>query len=1025
MRLKTILKGILKGIIMKKILALILSSLMIASAFVSCNKKLLVENEKDSDSYSDEVNGDVNGDNGISGNETSSDDGSGDSDSDEDKDTDPDPDTKPDTDPEPDTDSQLKPSDFDPPANASIYSGTPDTSWYTGDKTEYVLTTADQLAGLNKIREDSKGATTFKGITVKLASDMIINAGKMEKVVANGDSNKPFPSVNSSYAFEGTLDGQEHIVSGVYIKSAGAGVKGMLGSLGGNAVVKNLKLYNAFVTCPTAKDKSTIGTLVANIAGDNANVTISNVIVHSTVKEAGYETAKVGGIVGLMGTAGTLTMDNCDFYGSVTTTGRSAGGILGSAINLKATVNLTDCANYGNITANVDAGGLIGTSAVNKLNYEGSSNNGTIKSPVCKGDLIGYTSNATDEKSSMRSEQTALRVMSFNLQADYGFTNDVPSEAGKNRMAAVQQEIQLYSPDIVAVQEDYARVLKYFTLTGYTRISPSTLTTGSSNCSIFYKNGITKKTSGSKYVTSDGTSDTVALTAADVRTGDYKLTSAELSELGITSKTTNKQMRNLTTKASGTTKLIGPKQVTWGVFSIGGKYVICVNVHLQHRSQNAAYSTPAVQKLRLMERLKQFAMVQDQINKLKKTYTSAEVIIMGDFNDLVGSETYLVPRDKYGYSSAHEVAAERYGVSATWNNAFKSGTQGATYPSNADRSSNSMLDFCFVSSGLQVLKFRVGAGSAPYKYQTLLYTSDHLPIITDLCFGTKLPTVNSTPSVYSGTADTTWYDANNPKTQYVLTTADQFVGLNLIRKEQKVTFKGVTIKLGADIVINEGTLEQIKANGSKNKTLEVTGSDIVFEGTFDGQGHSISGVYYSTGYSYRSIFGAVGGNAVIKNFVLENSYFTASTEAGKSCFGAIVGLINDSKANVSLSNIILASTVLMEQGTHTIKYVGGFVGYISKGALTINNCHLNATVNFPDSECLGGLIGLAKAGTNISINNCHGTGSVTGKNFVAGLAIVDTSDSTLTKTNNGSCITGSIKCTNGTNKNASFIKVTV
>ena len=40
--LKTILKGILKGIIMKKILALILSSLMIASTFVSCNKKLLV-----------------------------------------------------------------------------------------------------------------------------------------------------------------------------------------------------------------------------------------------------------------------------------------------------------------------------------------------------------------------------------------------------------------------------------------------------------------------------------------------------------------------------------------------------------------------------------------------------------------------------------------------------------------------------------------------------------------------------------------------------------------------------------------------------------------------------------------------------------------------------------------------------------------------------------------------------------------------------------------------------------------------
>ena len=987
---------------MKKFLALFLTLIIIASMFVSCVKIPPEEEPGTGEETSfDETN-------------DGKDDGK-----DEDLPGDGSEDSKIDPEPAP------EPLDFTPPANASVYSGTPDTAWFTGDKTEYVLTTADQLAGLNKIRQDSAGANTFKGITIKLGADMIMNPGTMEKVVANGDSNKPFPSVNASYAFEGVLDGQGHIVSGVYIQSAGAGEKGMLGSLGGNAEIKNLKIFNAFVTCPNVKEKSSIGTLAAKINGDDANVKISDVIVHSTIKEAGYPTYKVGGIVGFMSTAGTLTMDNCSYYGSVTTSARSAGGILGAALNLKATVNVTNCENHGDITTSVDAGGIIGTSAVNELNYSGSTNKGTINSPVCKGDLIGYISNAPDEKSAMRSEQTDLRVMSFNLQADYDFTNDVPSEAGENRMAAVQQEIQLYSPDIVAVQEDYARVLKHFTLNGYTRISPSSLTTGMSNCSIFYKNGITKKASGSKYVTSDGTNETVALTAADVRTGDYKLTSAELSELGITSKTTNKQMRNLTTKASGTTKIIGPKQITWGVFSIGGKDVICVNVHLQHRSQNAAYSTPAVQKLRLMERLKQFAMVQDQINKLKKTYTSAEVVIMGDFNDLVDSQTYLTPRDKYGYSSAHEVAAERYGVSATWNNAFKSGTQGATYPSAADRSSNSMLDFCFVSSGLQVLKFRVGAGSAPYKYQTLLYTSDHLPIIADLCFGTELPTVNSTPSEYSGTADTEWYDANNPKTEYLITTADQFVGINKIRKEQGVTFEGVTIKLGTDVIINKGTLEQIKANGDNNKKLYVTGSDTVFKGKFDGQGHSISGVYFSTGYSYRSIFGAVGGNAVIEDFVLENSYFTASTESNKTCFGAVVGIISDSKANVTLNNIILASTVLIEQSTYTIKYVGGFVGCVSKGTLTVNNCHLNATVNFPDSECVAGIVGLAKSGTKINFNNCHGTGSVTGKNYVAGLAIVDTSDSTLTKNNKGSCLTGYIKCTNGSNKNASYIKVTV
>ena len=397
--------------------------------------------------------------------------------------------------------------------------------------------------------------------------------------------------------------------------------------------------------------------------------------------------------------------------------------------------------------------------------------------------------------------------------------------------------------------------------------------------------------------------------------------------------------------------------------------------------------------------------------------------IVSDIDE--NSRTRVLYMSPKGRLFSHEVARERYGVSATWNNAFKLASQGATYPSTADRSSNSMLDFCFVSSGLQVLKFRVGAGSAPYKYQTKLYTSDHLPIITDLYFGTTIPEVDTTPSVYSGKPDTSWYDKNNPKTEYVLTTADQFVGLNQIRKEQGVTFEGVTIKLGADIVINEGTLEEIKANGSNNKALTMTASDVLFKGTFDGQGHSISGVYLYTGYSYRSIFGAVGGNAQIKNFVLENSYFKASTEANKKYFGAIVGLVTGSDANVSLSNIIVASTVLIEEGANTIQYVGGLVGHLSKGKLTINNCHLNGKVYFPNSECVAGFVGLASSGTTLILNSSHGTGSVTGKNYVAGLAIVDDSDDTLTKNNKGSCLMGTVSATNGSNKNASFIKVTV
>ena len=873
------------------------------------------------------------------------------------------------------------------------------------------MTTADQLAGFNQIRQDSLGETTFAGVTIKLGADMIFNEGEMDEILAKGEENKHFPAVHSAYLFKGIFDGQNHTVSGVYIKPGGSGIKGMFGGISGNAEIKNLRLINSLVTGSTADNKAILGTLVARVSGDTSAVTISNVEVHSTIKELGHSVNSVGGFIGAITDAANVTIKNCNYYGSITTSGRAAGGFIGAATNTYATVSVSNCANYGDITALSDAGGIIGTASLLSLNHSGISNSGKITAPASAGDLFGYKSEANDPKNGLRPQETNLRVMSFNLQSDF----DSFSTAGTERLNAIKQEIYFYSPDIVAVQEDTSAVLAKFSLSGYTKIAPGTLNTSSSNCSIFYKTSLTKKTGGSKYITADGTSNTVALTAADVVSGNYKLTAAELSEFGITSSTTNKQMRNLTTSASGTEKILGPKSITWGVFTVSGKNIICVNVHLHHRSQNADYSTPAVQKLRLMERLKELYFVDEQIKTLKKTYTDAEVIITGDFNDLVGSDTYLAVKNTYGYSSAHETATLKYGVSGTWNGAFKTSNQGNSYPSVADRYSNNMLDFCFFSSGLKALKFRVGTGSAPIAFQKLRYTSDHLPIITDLYIGDTAPTVTA-PSVFSGKEDTSWY-VEGTKT-YTLTTADQLVGMHLLRKtsEGKITFEGVTIKLGADMIINEGTLTEIINRGSENYKWAEINSAYPFMGTFDGQGHSISGIYQYATSSYRGLFCAVAGTATIKNFVLENSYFIGASNASKASFGAIIGKIDDTSANVKLTNVTLASSVLIQEGKYTMNNVGGFVGLLKNGKLTLNNCHFNGTVNFANGTHVAGFVGLTSATATLVLNNCHGSGTVSGADYVAGLAGIS---SGTTKTNNSSCLTGNLICA-GSNKNASF-----
>ena len=98
----------------------------------------------------------------------------------------------------------VPPSEFPEPQNASIYSGTPDTSWYdeSNPQSEYVLTTADQLMGLNKLRQDSAGAINFEGITVKLGADMVFNRGTMQDILAS-DDNDPWVTVSSDYKFLG------------------------------------------------------------------------------------------------------------------------------------------------------------------------------------------------------------------------------------------------------------------------------------------------------------------------------------------------------------------------------------------------------------------------------------------------------------------------------------------------------------------------------------------------------------------------------------------------------------------------------------------------------------------------------------------------------------------------------------------------------------------------------------------------------------------------------------------------------
>ena len=162
-------------------------------------------------------------------------------------------------------------------------------------------------------------------------------------------------------------------------------------------------------------------------------------------------------------------------------------------------------------------------------------------------------------------------------------------------------------------------------------------------------------------------------------------------------------------------------------------------------------------------------------------------------------------------------------------------------------------------------------------------------------------------------------------------------------------------------------------------------SSTSFTGTFDGLGHSISGLTIERpAQNNIGLFGSTN-NANIQNISLlagsikgieyvgalvavqygstiSNSYSTGTVSGTKSNVGGLVG----GQGGSTISNSYSTSTV---SGTST---VGGLVG--SQGGGTISNSYSTGTVTGTESK-VGGLVGSQNGGT---ISNSYSTGVVTG-----------------------------------------------
>ena len=162
-----------------------------------------------------------------------------------------------------------------------------------------------------------------------------------------------------------------------------------------------------------------------------------------------------------------------------------------------------------------------------------------------------------------------------------------------------------------------------------------------------------------------------------------------------------------------------------------------------------------------------------------------------------------------------------------------------------------------------------------------------------------------------------------------------------------------------------------------------------FDGTFDGQGHKLMNLTSTEtaqkgdGYICTGLFGAIHGNAVLKNFTIENVTINTGDYTGNNV-SAVVGFAYN--VTGSIENVKVTGSININAPKAT--GVGAIIGYdYYSPALTVNNCVVagNAGSTILGKSYVGGAVGYAS--TKIALNeNTVENVSVTATGSVGAIA---------------------------------------
>lgn len=704
------------------------------------------------------------------------------------------------------------------------------------------------------------------------------------------------------------------------------------------------------------------GGFLGGILGNAIGKTIISNCVNSGIVScnAGFKTAafSVGGIVG--SAADGSTISRCGNMGNISSSVKGTGGIVG---RLAGTVE--NSYNLGNVTGIYETGGIAGASSAANSQINSCYNRGEIK-----GNVPNNTNNASRDKASK------------GIGGIVGNTT-----AAKNKVIIKS----CYNMGTIENKTGITGVI-IGGIIGNSSANNASGAVSATNLATATSCWYLDTTAGQGDGYNEKATGITAKTAKQIADGDigegwtmgpdgypilgWENTDVEDATYDITFDLKPDNAETTVKDSSG--KIIDPNEK--GIYSLkNGEYSYEVKAEEYETKSGGFTVADGKQTIKVSLSLKKYDYVfTTDPEDAKLTVKSGDDVQ----KPLAGGRTYQLPKK----GNPYRYTVEKFGYET------KSGTLNVKGNADNDKKSVTLKKLPVYKVNFTVEKAAGGQDSTPVITVTSKDDKDadleadgdgdyHLPdgnySYSVSCAGYKSVKGDFTVSGKALTVDgiqleiqTSWdgesytEPAKNGQGVYLISSPDELMWFD---KNAKMTDSA---KLMADITINED-VSGSDATSQKYKWTPIGTDSSKYTGTFDGNGHTISGLYINSMAANTGMFGRIGSSAVVKNLTLADSVIRST----KNYTGAITGYIDDA---ASVTNCHTKNSVQVSAAVYT----GGITGY-QDDTSTLTRCSNAAEVTGANN--VGGISGYNWSKSSASLTDSYNRGSVSGSNLVGGI----------------------------------------